>query len=187
MDVDEKLIRACIRGDRKAQFELYDKCFSTLMSVCRRYRQASEDLNDLLNMGFYKILKGLPKYKGSAPFEAWMRRVMINTIIDEYRKTARGPEIVEMNAVVENMAVGDFDAASAYRFDSEELEEMLLHLPVKSRQVFNLFAIDGYGHKEVAEMMCISVGTSKWHLANARNKLQQMMAERQQTTKASGL
>ncbi len=186
-EIKGHLIDACIKGERRAQFELYDRCFSELMSVCRRYRSDKDDVNDLLNTGFYKVLKGLHTYGGNVPFKAWIRKIMINSIIDMYRREKRRPEIVELNIQSEKNVSYNIDINSCDEmFDAEELELMITKLPDRSRQVFNLFAIDGYGHKEIAKMMNITIGTSKWHLANARKLLQQMIRQVQNISKVSG-
>ncbi|MEZ4849456.1 MAG: sigma-70 family RNA polymerase sigma factor [Bacteroidia bacterium] len=94
MDIDQRLIRACIKEDRLAQSQLYRRCFNVLMGVCIRYMKNEEDAVEVLNMGFLKILKNLEKKKTNVPFEAWIRRIMINTIIDEYRKNKKRLEAI---------------------------------------------------------------------------------------------
>ena len=92
MEIDQKLISSCINNERKAQFELYKKCYGLLMGVCLRYQKNREDAEEVLNQGFLKILLNLDKYNTKIPFEAWIRRVMINTVIDEYRKDKKSNE-----------------------------------------------------------------------------------------------
>lgn len=182
MTIDETLIKQCIKQDRRAQFELYKKCFSILMSICMRYEKNREDAESLLNMGFLKIVTKLEKYHVDIPFEAWIRRIMINTIIDEYRKNKKEQEVLEYMEFDDHHNHGvDFNTADL-QFDAEELNNMLKNLPAMSGQVFNLHVIDGYSHKEIGDMLSISVGTSKWHVANARKLLKEMIAEKVKKT-----
>lgn len=185
MNIQEQLIKDCKRGDRKAQFQLYKSCFNVLMGVCMRYQKNEEDAKAILNQGFLKILNNLDKYQPEVPFIAWIRRIMINTIIDDFRKNRKVKELIEYQDFSENgtfNSMVDFNEADK-RFDAENLELLIRELPPMSRKVFNLFAIDGYAHKEIALMLEISDGTSKWHLNFARKKLQSMMKKMMNTTK----
>lgn len=165
-------------NERKAHYELYKITFPILMSICLRYERNREDAESNLNLGFLKIVQNLEKYSVDVPFEAWIRKVMINTIIDEYRKNRKG-DIIEYQDLEEMRTKGgiDFNAADL-AFDVEELEMMLRQLPVVSQKVFNLYIIDGYNHKEIGELLGMSDGTSKWHLSFARQKLRMMIAEK---------
>lgn len=178
MLVEPELLKLCVRKDRKAQFQLYRNCFDVLMGVCMRYERNREDATELLNMGFLKILTNLDKYKSDAPFEPWIKRIMINTIIDEYRKKNKSRAAsIEYHALEEDGYFNkhvDYNEADQ-QFDAEELENMMKLLPPISRQVFNLHVIDGYNHKEIGAMLSISDGTSKWHVSFARKKLKEML------------
>lgn len=175
MKINHELIEACQRQERKAQFELYRQCYGLLMGACLRYEKNKEDAEFVLNKAFYKILLNLEKYDRKVPFEAWARRVTINTLIDEYRKKSRSKlDFVESPMDFAPISVMDYNEADQ-KFDAEELEEMIRKLPPTSQKVFNLHIIDGYNHKEIGEKLGISEGTSKWHLSNARKKLKGMM------------
>ena len=186
MAINPQLIKDCSRGDRKAQFQLYRSCFGLLMGVCLRYRKNEEDAAEMLNVGFMKILTKLDKYQESVPFEAWIRRIMINTLIDDFRKNRKVRELIETTDFEhEEIFTHSVDYNEADRkFDAEELQGMILQLPPMSRKVFNLYAIDGYTHKEIGEMLGISDGTSKWHLSFARKKLQEMVLKAMKSSKA---
>ncbi len=179
MNISIHLLNDCIAQKRKAQFELYRQCYPMLMSVCLRYRKNRDEAEGLLNQAFLKIFNNLKKYNPSVPFEAWIRRITINTIIDDYRKQQR---------VESKMQYTDFEGADSYKepvdfnraeqlFDAQQIEQLIHRLSPMARQVFNLFAIDGYGHKEIGKMLRITEGTSKWHLSDARKKLKQMLQE----------
>lgn len=175
MNVEKELLEACIREERKAQFELYKICYSPLMSVCMRYEKNKEDAEFMLNKVFYKILTHLNRYDNKAPFEAWIRRIAINTQIDEYRKKSRKKEdYFDEPMDMAPLNVMDYNEADR-KFDAEELEMMIRKLPGMSQKVFNLYVIDGYGHKEIGEKLGITEGTSKWHLSSARKKLKAML------------
>lgn len=180
MNVDPHILEACRRSDRKAQSALYKQCFSLLMGVCVRYVKQEDEAVALLNMGFLKILNNLDRYRSEVPFEAWIRRIMINTVIDEYRKNKKHKALIEYTdqedkAVYTSDSVAYNDAAE--QLEAEEIEQMIRALPPVSQQVFNLYAIDGYSHKEIGEMLRISVGTSKWHVSFARQKIREMLVK----------
>lgn len=175
MKIEKELIESCKKEDRKAQFELYRLCYSVLLSVCFRYEKNKEDAEFLLNKAFYKILKNLDKYKDNIPFEAWIRRITINTVIDDYRKNKKEKiDYVEEPMLAAPVTAMDFNEADQ-RFDAEELQLLINRLPPVSKKVFNLYVIDGYNHKEIAEKLDMSEGTSKWHLSSARKKLKELV------------
>lgn len=131
----------------------------------------------MLNVGFLKVLDNLDRYSPDVPFEAWIRRIMINVLIDDFRKNRKVRELIEYTDFSENHIKEtpvDYNEAEK-QFNAEQLEGFIQALPSMSRKVFNLFAIDGYTHKEIAELLAISEGTSKWHVSYARKKLQEMM------------
>lgn len=180
MKVDESLIEACIKGDRLAQSELYRQCFHILMGICTRYVNNQQDAVEQLNEGFLKILKSLHKRKKSAPLEAWLKRIMINTMIDFYRKQKKYKEKVFFASDVPDEPHFNQQQVlneAAVRMDAERLELCIKRLPDMTQQVFNLFCVDGYSHKEISKLMGISVGTSKWHVSHGRSLLKSMIAQ----------
>ena len=175
MTISNELIEACKREERKAQYELYKLCYGILMAVCFRYEKNKDDAEFLLNKAFYKILKNLDSYQPQVPFEAWIRRITINTAIDEYRKSQRSKvDYVEEPMQVASLSEMDYNTADQ-QFDADQLIALIQRLPPISQKVFNLYIIDGYNHKEIADHLGMSEGTSKWHLSSARKKLQEMM------------
>ncbi|MEL6864162.1 MAG: sigma-70 family RNA polymerase sigma factor [Bacteroidota bacterium] len=187
MNLKQQLIADCRKGDRKAQFQLYRNCFNRLMGICMRYKKDEEEAAASLNMGFLKILNNLDKYRPEVPFEAWISRIMINNLIDEFRKDRKVRELIEYKDFSQEDPSTDsldFNLADQ-RFDAEQLEAMIRRLPPVSQKVFNLFAIDGYSHAEIANMLKMSVGTSKWHLSSARKKIQDMINQALNASKIS--
>jgi RNA polymerase sigma factor (sigma-70 family) len=175
MDVQQKLITDCIGRDRKAEYELYAVTYSYLMSICIRYTRNEDRAKEVLNMGFLKILTNLDKYKPELPFKAWMRRVMINTLINEYKKEKIHSSNVDyVEDYYETDKYSEINEAMR-KADTEQIYVFIASLPPASQQVFNLYFVDGYKHKEIAALLDISEGTSKWHLNSAREKLKELL------------
>lgn len=189
MEVEPVLLKACISNNCRAQLELYKRCYPTLLSVCLRYESNKEDAEFLLNNGFMKILTHLDSFAFDKPFEAWIRRIMINAIIDNFRKYGKHKNVLDFKDIAsdgtENHWV-DHNAADL-NYEAEELLNMINHLPTETKRVFNLYAIDGYSHKEIGHLLNISDGTSKWHLSFARKKLREMLGKAREAASASGL
>ncbi|MGZ3901671.1 MAG: RNA polymerase sigma factor [Bacteroidia bacterium] len=175
MNIQPQLIALCIKRDRKAEYELYKNTYSYLMSICLRYTRDKDTASAILNMGFMKILSNLEKYNLAIPFKVWIRKIMVNTLIDEYRKLKRERE--KVSYVEEYYDSTDFSEANEAlsKIDCQQIYDLIAKLPEASRQVFNLYVIDGYTHKEIADMIGISEGTSKWHLNAARQKLKEQI------------
>lgn len=173
--VDESLIARCLKQEPKAQYEMYRALYGQLMGVCSRYERNRDDAHDRLNQAFLKILNHLEKRRPEVPFELWTRRIMINTVIDEYRKDRQRKAQESLDAELDDstlVEVNDY----LHRMDAEAFAQMLQRVPEMSRRVFNLFAIDGFAHQEIASMLGISEGTSKWHVSHARQVLQNAIA-----------
>lgn len=178
MRIDKTLTTKISSGDEKTIYQLYRYCHDQLYMVCRRYVTNEDEVGTLLNTAFLKIIKYLGSYDSKVPFEAWIKRIMINTAIDYYRKNKKYRETIyfpEEDHVIYNSDLSvDYNTADQY-FDAVQLLEMVNQLAPVTKTVFNLFAIDGYSHKEIAEMLHMSEGTSKWHLSSARKKLQELL------------
>lgn len=173
MNIQPHLIAQCIKQDRKAEYELYKQAYSYLMSICMRYSRDKDSASEMLNVGYLKILKNLNTYKPDIPFKAWIRRIMVNTLIDEYRKNKREREkITYVEEYFDNSDFSEVNEALS-RINYNQILEEITKLPEATKKVFNLFAIDGYSHKEIGVMLDISEGTSKWHLNAARQKLKE--------------
>jgi RNA polymerase sigma-70 factor (ECF subfamily) len=173
MNIQPQLIALCIKHDRKAEYELYKLSYSYLMSICMRYSKDKDTASEILNMGYLKILKNLETYKPEIPFKSWVRRVMVNTLIDEYRKNKKEREnVVYVEEYFDNSNFSDVNEALG-RINCSEIYKHINRLPEATKKVFNLFVIDGYSHKEIGDMLDISEGTSKWHLNAARQKLKE--------------
>lgn len=175
--INERLIAGCVREDRKAQYELYRALYPMMMSVCSRYERNEQDVLARVNTGFLKILQNISTRKKDVPFEPWARRVMINTVIDEFRRDRQRKAHEVIGAPMENIndnSVNDYLS----EMEAEAFAALLQELPPMSRKVFNLYAVDGFAHGEIAKMLGISIGTSKWHVSNARGVLQQSLVRK---------
>lgn len=173
--VHDSLIARCIRKDGKAEHELYRELYPLMMSICSRYERNRQDAAARMNEGFLKVLLNLGKRRPEVPFEAWVRRIVINTVIDHYRKERERKAQETMEAPMEvntGSEVNDY----LRTMEAEAFAELLQHVPETSRKVFNLFVIDGYNHGEIGKLLGISAGTSKWHVSHARQLLQQAIA-----------
>ena len=172
--IEAKVIRDCINRDRRAEYLLYKQSFPVLVKVCYRYTSNKDDALDFVNRGFLKILNNLDKYDFEHPYEAWIRRIMVNVIIDEFRKNKAYKENVRMT---EHEDLAAFNSKTYAINEGEknllaaEVMEMIQQLPPMAKQVLNLNVFDGFSHKEIGELLGISEAASKWHLFNARNLL----------------
>ena len=173
--VDESVIARCIREEPKAQYEMYRALYGMMMSICSRYERNRQDAAALMNQGFLKILQNLGKKRSEVPFEPWARRIVINTVIDGYRKERERKEQETMEQPLEQIPTAEVNDYLR-QMEAEAFAELLECVPKMSRNVFNLFAIDGFAHAEIAQLLNISEGTSKWHVSNARGILQQAIA-----------
>lgn len=170
------LLERCVRKDSAAQFELYKVLRDTLLSVAHRYERDALQRKAMVNTAFLKILDHLHEKHADAPFEAWCRRIMINTVLNEQRNARRANGSMKQVELSHANAPAEFSEVEEM-IQTEELVHMMDRLPTVTRQVFNLYAIDGWKHKEIAEMLGMSEGTSKWHVSHARQALQGMLEE----------
>lgn len=169
---NQDLINACIAGKRTSQERLYQLFSPKMYAICLRYAENEQSAEDILQEGFVKVFNNLDKYRSEGSFEGWMKRIFVNTSIEHYRKVLTGRRFLDLEQVyglVQNTA----DAESELR--RKDLMSMVQRLPIGYRTVFNLYAIEGYTHKEISQMLDISEGTSKSQLARARATLQKML------------
>jgi RNA polymerase sigma factor (sigma-70 family) len=163
---DQQIIDLCARHDRKAQQELYDRYSRLLLGVCMRYAGDKAEAEDILQDAFLKIFFNIKEYSGSGSFAGWLRKVAVNTAITHYHKNLKFRHHVEIEEyeVIETGVVSfeeDF-------YTSEELFKVLNELPTGYRMIFNLYAVEGYKHKEIAEMLGIDTNTSKSQYSRAK-------------------
>ena len=157
-----QLIENCKLNDTKAQGELYKLFSSKLFSVCLKYSRNYAEAEDNLQDAFLTIFNKIEQYKNKGSFEGWLKRIAINTVLQKYR-TERVFDIINENAIEDVVIEVDEDVISV-----DYLLQIIQELPDRYRLVFNLYVLDGYSHKEIAEMLNITTGTTKSNLARAR-------------------
>lgn len=165
---DEQIIAGCRAGDRKYQELLYQRFASKMFTVCMRYAAESHSAQDLLQEGFVKIFKNIEKFRGEGSFEGWIRRIFVNTCLEFVRKKANMYVVQD----TETVKVEYHDENALQKLMKEDLMEMIQSLSTGYRTIFNLYVIEGYSHKEIAELLNVTEGTSKSQLARARYLLQ---------------
>ena len=166
----KEIIDGCLSGNRRDQELLYRRYSPRLYAVCLQYSGNTEEARDVLQEGFIKIFENLPRFSHDGSFEGWMRRIIVNTALERYRNRYYLNRVDDIDDVDEPEAEpGNEDFAGLEVYD---LLNMVMELPPKYRMVFNLYAIEGYSHKEIGEMLNISEGTSKSNLSRARDILQ---------------
>lgn len=160
------------------QKALYERYYSSMMVVCYRYARDKDEAKDLLHDGFMKIFRSLHKFNFTGSLEGWMRRLMINSAIDHYRKRRNIFSLSETNIQNEiaDHESGEEDIYSS--FNTQMILEAVQNLSPAYRTVFNLYAIEGFSHKEIAEKLNINIGTSKSNFAKARMNLKQQLEQK---------
>ncbi len=170
---EELLVQKCLEKDAMAQQLFFDTYSRKMMGVCLRYAKDNDEAQDILQMGFIKVFEKLNMYKNSGSLEGWIRRVIVNTALDNIRKNKKFDDNIEMDKVdyqLQNNTESGLDSLKA-----ADLLNIIQAMPRGFRTVFNLYAIEGYSHKEIAEELEISVNTSKSQYSRARAYLQKII------------
>ncbi len=168
-----QLIERCQRNDRKAQNQLWRQYAPLMMSICLRYLKQVETAEDILVQAFYKIFSKVDTFKGNGSFEGWLKRIVINECLMELRKRKSQFLTVSLDKITDEPMI-EWD----YQLEYEEILDLLNQLPEGYRTVFNLYVIEGYKHREIAEMLGISINTSKSQLLLGRRKLQNVIKKK---------
>jgi RNA polymerase sigma factor (sigma-70 family) len=172
-DISDKIIAGCKKGDGHSQEELYRLLAPGMYGLCLKYAGDRDEAKDILQEGFIKVFRKIDQYGGKGSFEGWVRRIMINTALEKFRNVSVVYPLDEkMNTIEENEQADVLAHLSA-----EDLMALIQQLTPQYRMVFNLYAIEGYTHKEISEMMGITEGTSKSNLSRARTILQERIRE----------
>lgn len=171
---EKDLIKACIKKERWAQKLLYEEYYSKMMGLCLRYANHEEDALDIMHEGFIKVFNNIGKYQPGTSLTSWIRRIMVNTAIDYYRKSIR--RRTEDLEQAYDLSAQDADAIS--QCSEQEILEAVQQLSPAYRAVFNLYVIEGYAHKEIADTLDITESTSRSNLVKARMKLKEILSSR---------
>jgi len=170
---EDDLVKGCKRGDRHAQQRLFDLYSARMYGVCSRYVKNTMQAEDILVMGFTKVFEKISQFKGEGSFEGWVRRIMVNESLSHLRKTRAMMVEIDLEKAEREP---DYDRLADH-LEAEDLLKMIEKLPPGYKIVFNMYAIDGYSHKEIAEALGINENTSKSQLSRARIYLQKLLVE----------
>lgn len=173
---DDELIDLCLEGNQRAQQTLFDKFSRKMMSVCVRYVPDREQAEDVLQDGFVKIFSNLHAFKREGSFEGWIRRTMVNTALDHLRKK----KVMKIDTdISEAEFLAGRDETSVSKMRVEEMMKLIMELPTGYRTVFNMYAIEGYSHQEIADELGVTESTSKTQFRKARTYLMNIIVNRE--------
>jgi RNA polymerase sigma-70 factor (ECF subfamily) len=162
-----------MRGERKMQQELYQRFAPKMYGVCLRYAGSAEEAEDVLQEGFIKVFNKIGSFRGDGSFEGWIRRIFVNTAIEHYRKKIYLQPITEYEEdTIEGKYLSVLD-----KMEEKDIIQLVQQLSPGYRTVFNMYVIEGYSHKQIAEALGISEGTSKSQLSRAKQILQDMVKQ----------
>ncbi|RZS96763.1 RNA polymerase sigma factor [Cecembia calidifontis] len=171
---EQEIIKACLKNDRKAQEQLYQTYSRKFLAICIRYVKDRELAEDVLMEGFMKIFEKLPQFESKGSFEGWMKRI----IVTQSLLTLRNSRHLNMEVVqVETHLEVQENSYELNHLEAADLMELIQELPVGYRTVFNLYAVEGYSHSEIGDLLGITESTSKSQLNRARNLLKQKIAD----------
>jgi len=170
----DELVKRCKANERKAQEMLYKQFASKMLGVCLRYATDRMEAEDMLQNGFIKVFNKIADYRGDGSFEGWMRRIMVHSSIEYYRKYHKMVQLVDIEDAAGHTSV---DAQATSTLAANELMALIQQLAPGYRIVFNLYAIEGYSHREIAEITGISEGASKSQLSRARSVLKEQIVK----------
>ncbi len=171
-DSDARLIEGCVAGHRMAQKYLYERYFGRLMGIAYRYSKDKQDALDIINQGFLKIFQSLHRYQPTGSLLSWMRTIMLRTALNHIRCKE---SFVDIDNIIQTEEDTPLSNDALLELDIDYIVQALQQLPTANRTVFSLYEIDGYKHQEIADMLGISVGTSKWHLSEAKTRLKKIL------------
>jgi len=167
-----QIVKGCKNGDRKSQEALYRQYYGYSMSIGLRYGKSRDEAEEIVQDAFIKLFKNIDRYNEAQPFKSWFRRIIVNAAIDYYRRNEKHQHHQDIETAYE---VGHSEEVFE-RLSSQDIMAAVQELPPAYRMVFNLYAVEGYKHHEIAKQLNISEGTSKSNLAKARNKLQGVLS-----------
>lgn len=172
-EIPEEILSACIKGEKKGQEKLYRIVAPQMYAVCLRYTGNEDDARDVMQDGFIKVFNKISQFSGMGSLEGWIRKIMVNTALEKFRSK---PNVIYLDNSY--YTIEDSENQNAIQqLNAEEILKLVQELSPAYRMAFNLFAIDGYSHKEIAEKLGISEGTSKSNLSRARIILQARIKE----------
>lgn len=170
------VIEGCLRNEHRFQYQLYKMFYSNMTAVCLRYSKDREEANDMVQEGFIKVFKNLKRYEFKGSFEGWMRRIFVNNAIDNIRRKKKDHLFLGEDEKMDAFSDKNMDPLEKEEeLDPKLVMEAVQKLTPAYKAVFSLYVIEEYSHKEIAEMLGISVGTSKSNLAKAKQNLRKIL------------
>ena len=174
----KELILQCLAGNRKAEKQLFDSYSPLFFGICMRYAECEAEAEDMLISGFTKIFKRLESYRGAGSFEAWMKNVMVNNAVDWLRTH---PRMARLEAFPDDDSLNQPDVSefsdASWQLEKEDIAKAIRSLPMPHRSIFNLYAIEGFAHKEIAQMLEMSESTVRVYFSKAKKYLQEMFKD----------
>ncbi len=167
---DEELVAGCLNNERKFQEALYRQFFPKMIGLCMRYTTDKEIAMEIVNNGFLRAFKKMDTFSFKGSLEGWVRKLVFHSVSDYFRKNSKYGELI----IFEEKDVSSA-AKVVNKLYMDDLLKMIKTLPPATERVFTLYAIEGYNHREIAEQLSISEGTSKWHLSEARTRLKRLL------------
>ncbi len=169
---EKRLVEGCVNNDRRCQEEFYRKFFAAMYPFVCRYTSDKEEALHIVNNGFLRVFKKIEQFGFKGSLEGWVRKIMFHAVANHFRSQKNK---------IQFMTLEDYDkpeaATQLHSFYEEDILKMIELLPNASANVFKLFALEGFTHAEIGEQLSISVGTSKWHLSEARKRLRELIAK----------
>jgi RNA polymerase sigma factor (sigma-70 family) len=165
----ERILRECEQNNREAQKELFEHYADKMTAVCMRYIKNKEDVKDVLQEGFMKVFDGIGSFQGNAKFDTWMTRIFINLSINKVTRGRAKYHFVDLDQTAE--IADDSSIEVDHDLDANYVMKRMSELPEKYRIVLNMYAVDGFSHKEISQKLGITVGGSKSRLSRARTML----------------
>mgnify|MGYP000577883247 CR=1 FL=1 len=170
---EEQLVKKCLEKDVLAQKQLFEYYSKRMMGVCLRYSNNTEEAQDVLQMGFVKVFEKLEMFKQTGSLEGWIRKIIVNTALDNIRKNKKLQNNVAIDKV--DFQLGSNNETVVEALSAQDLLKVIQSIPTGFRTVFNMYVIEGYTHKEIAEALNITESTSKSQFSRAKKYLQKIL------------
>lgn len=184
MEVTDEIIQQIKKNDRKVILQLYESTFNVMMSTAVRYKSNKEDQMAIVNTAFMKIIDAIAQFKAGTNYFSWAKQIVHNTVIDDFRKNKRYKDLFKIDIdETGELISNDFNPEVYMMMEAEEVQHVLNQLPPATKITFNLFAIDGYSYKEIAEELNIGYETVKWHVKEGRKRLKTILLENNELLK----
>lgn len=177
MGLDEKIIEGCVAGNRKAQRTLFDRYKSPMFGICLRYSKSKDEAEDVLMESFMTVFSEIHTFRAEGSIDQWIRRIVVNTAINNYRKNLKHYYHSDIEDVDETHIDMDENVQLTENLSAAEVLKIMQEMPEGYRVVFNLYVMEGYKHKEIADMLNITTGTSKSQLSKARKIIQDKLSK----------